>query len=70
MPVILDPDDYDVWLDPGMRDVGVATDLLKPCDARLMRRYPVSARVNSVVNDDEACSAPVKLAGIQSPLFA
>jgi putative SOS response-associated peptidase YedK len=22
MPVILDPDGYDLWLDPGMRDVG------------------------------------------------
>jgi len=33
MPVILDPDGYDLWLDPGMRDVATASDLLKPCDA-------------------------------------
>jgi putative SOS response-associated peptidase YedK len=70
MPVILDPDSYDLWLDPGMRDVDAATDLLKPYDARAMRCYPVSSRVNSVVNDDEACAAPVELPGIQGRLFA
>jgi putative SOS response-associated peptidase YedK len=61
MPVILDPDSYDLWLDPGMRDVSAASKLLKPCDARLMRRFPVSTRLNRVANDDEACSAPFTL---------
>ena len=42
MPVILDADGYDLWLDPGMMDVAAASELLKPCDARLMRCYPVS----------------------------
>jgi putative SOS response-associated peptidase YedK len=64
-----DPDSYDLWLDPGMRDVAAASELLKPCDARLMRCYPVSSRVNSVVNDDEGCSAPVELAQNQYRLF-
>jgi putative SOS response-associated peptidase YedK len=41
MPVILDHDSYDLWLDPGMRDVSAASELLKPCDARLMRCYPI-----------------------------
>jgi SOS response associated peptidase (SRAP) len=40
MPVILDPDSYDVWLDPGMTNVAGASELLKPYDARLMRCYP------------------------------
>lgn len=44
-----------------MRDVAAVSDLLKPYDARLMRCYPVSSRVNSVVNDDETCSALVQL---------
>jgi putative SOS response-associated peptidase YedK len=34
MPVILDPDSYDVWLDPGMQNVAAASELLKPYDAR------------------------------------
>jgi putative SOS response-associated peptidase YedK len=69
MPVVLDPDAYDLWLDPGMNDVGAASELLRPFDARLMRCYPVSTRINSVVNDDEECSAPVELADVQNSLF-
>jgi hypothetical protein len=34
-----------------------------------MRCYPVSTRVNSVVNDDEDCSARVEPAQMQSRLF-
>jgi putative SOS response-associated peptidase YedK len=69
MPVILDPDGYDLWLDPGMKDVSVASELLKPYNARLMRCYPISARINHVANDDEECSAPAELAQIQNQLF-
>jgi putative SOS response-associated peptidase YedK len=57
-------------LDPGMQNVIAASDLLKPYDARLMRCYPVSTRVNHVVNDDEECAAPVELAQIQNRLFS
>jgi len=66
MPVILDPDGYDLWLDPGMRDVRAASDLLKPYDARRMRCYPVGTWVNHVANDDAECSAPVELARLFS----
>jgi putative SOS response-associated peptidase YedK len=30
MTVILEPDAYDLWLDPGMNDVSAASELLKP----------------------------------------
>jgi putative SOS response-associated peptidase YedK len=69
MPVILDPDSYDLWLDPGTHDLRVVSDMLKPYDAGMMRSYPVSSRVNSVVNDDAECSAVVELAQIQNRLF-
>jgi putative SOS response-associated peptidase YedK len=69
MPVILDPDGYDLWLDPGMRDVTTVSELLKPCDARLMRCYPVSTRINHVANDDEECCAAVEVAQTQNRLF-
>ena len=52
---------------PGMRDVRAAAELLKPYDARLMRCYPVSSRINHVANDDEACSTRVELAQMQNP---
>jgi putative SOS response-associated peptidase YedK len=70
MPVILDPDGYDLWLDPGMTNVDAASDLLKLFDARLMHGFPVSTRINSVVNDDGECSKPVELAQIQDRLFS
>jgi putative SOS response-associated peptidase YedK len=69
MPVILDPAGYDLWLEAGMRDGGSASELLKPCEARLMRCYPVSSRVNHAANDDEECSHPAELAEIQNRLF-
>lgn len=66
MPVILHPDPYDLWLDPGMQNVGAISEWLKPYDAALMRCFPVSSRVNHVANDDEECSAPEELARIGS----
>ncbi|SPF50319.1 hypothetical protein SBA1_990022 [Candidatus Sulfotelmatobacter kueseliae] len=53
-----------------MQDVAAASELLKPYDARPMRCYPVSTRINHVANDDEECSRPVELAQIQSRLFS
>ena len=70
MPVILDPDQYDLWLDPGMHNIEAISELLKPYDARLMRCYPVRSRVNHVANDDEECSRPVELVETQDRLFS
>jgi putative SOS response-associated peptidase YedK len=68
MPVILAPEHYGCWLDPSMQDVASAVGLLKPFDSTLMKRYPVSTRVNLVANDDPECSAPVDL-GATATLF-
>jgi putative SOS response-associated peptidase YedK len=70
MPVILDPDSYDLWLDPGMNNVSVVSELLKPYDARAMRCFPVSSRVNQTANDDPECSAPVEVVQSQGILFS
>ena len=70
MPVILDRDCYDLWLDPGMTNVGTVSEMLKPYDARTMRCYPVSSRVNHVANDDAECSTPVELTQTQAGLFS
>jgi putative SOS response-associated peptidase YedK len=70
MPVILNPDSYDLWLDPGMKDVATVSELLRPCDGRLMRCFPVSSRVNSVINDDEECSRPTEVSNSQRGLFS
>jgi putative SOS response-associated peptidase YedK len=64
MPVILDRDNFDLWLDPGMTNVEEVSDLLKPY-ARTMRCYPVSARVNHVANDErrvlDSCASGLSL---------
>lgn len=70
MPVILDPASFDVWLDPGMTNVQVISELLKPYDATPMRRYPVSNRVNRVENDDEECCLQVEIFADQNTLFS
>jgi len=70
MPAILDPDGYDLWLDPGMQNVAAASDLVKPYGARLMRSYPISSRINHVANDDEECSRPVELVETRDRLFS
>ena len=70
MPVILAPDNYDLWLDPGMTNVEAVSEMLRPFDARLMRCYPVSTRINYVANDDEACSAPAEPTETQAGLFS
>jgi putative SOS response-associated peptidase YedK len=69
MPVILDADSYDLWLDPGMKDVAAVSELLRPCDAQFMRCYPISDRINRVANDDEECVRPVQVAEVQGSLF-
>lgn len=70
MPVILDRDSYDLWLDPGMQNFAAISELLKPFDARLMRSYPVSTRINLVANDDEECSRRVEHSETQNQLFS
>jgi putative SOS response-associated peptidase YedK len=70
MPVILDRESYDSWLDPGMQNIAAVSELLKPYDARFMRCYPVSTRLNHVANDDAECSRPMELAETQNRLFS
>jgi putative SOS response-associated peptidase YedK len=60
MPVILAPEDYDLWLDPGITDPARVADLLKPYEARLMRKYPVNSTVNKVENDGPECAQEVE----------
>lgn len=56
MPVILDPADYDLWLD-AQHPAGI--ELLRPCPADWLEAVPVSTRVNSPRNDDATIIEPV-----------
>src|SRR5579872_5767184 len=46
MPVILRVEDYARWLDPSINNRSLLCDYLKPFDPALMKKYPVSTRVN------------------------
>ena len=69
MPVILGPDDYGAWLDPGTQNPAMVSDFLKPFDPDLMKKYPVSTRVNSPLNDDSGCAQEVSTPVAQAALF-
>ena len=60
MPVILPLEQYDFWLDPGFKSTDDLKELLRPYEASLMRRYPVSTRVNLVKNDYPECAMELK----------
>ncbi|KAA6184255.1 SOS response-associated peptidase [Thiohalocapsa marina] len=59
MPVILDPADYALWLDPGMQDRQRLQALLQPVDPAGWIAYPVSRAVNRATNDDPRLLDPV-----------
>ena len=68
--LILEPDSYDLWLDPGMKDVAAASELLKPYDARLMRCYPVSSPDQPRGERRRGMLRAVELAQVQNRLFS
>ena len=57
MPVILPPDAYDAWLDPGAEREELVS-LLAPYPDDAMEAYPVSRAVNSPRNDGPGCVEP------------
>ena len=59
MPVILDPEDYDLWLDPEVQKQDLLQPLLRPYPAGEMDAYPVSRFVNSPANDSPKCIEPL-----------
>ncbi|TVR08858.1 MAG: SOS response-associated peptidase [Salinarimonadaceae bacterium] len=58
MPVILQPDDLDAWLDPEAR-IEEALALTRPCEPERLTMFEVSRRVNRVANDDASLLEPV-----------
>ncbi len=59
MPVILDKEAREAWLDPQRRDQQALAGLLRPYAERAMEAYPVSKLVNAPQNDSDACLKPL-----------
>jgi putative SOS response-associated peptidase YedK len=58
MPVILDPGDYDRWLDPDVQDAKRLEPLLVPFAGEGMEAWPVSMLVNNPKADEPRCIEP------------
>lgn len=59
MPVIIHPEDYDLWLDPSLQDGRHVQHLLRPYESEAMQLYPVSKTVNNPRNETPACIEPL-----------
>ncbi|MBN1327853.1 MAG: SOS response-associated peptidase [Candidatus Heimdallarchaeota archaeon] len=69
MPVIIDPSDFDQWLNPSNTDIEQLKTLLKPFDAKKMDAYPVSTYVNNPLSKDKQCILKVEGKSKQQKLF-
>ncbi len=58
MPVVLDPADYGMWLDPATAPDQL-NHLLRPFDPDRLAAFPVSTAVNRPGNDSPECIAPL-----------
>jgi putative SOS response-associated peptidase YedK len=57
MPVVLDPADWDAWLDPAT-PLPVLEGLIRSAPEEWLDVVPVGPKVNSVRNDDCSCLDP------------
>ena len=59
MPVIVHPEDYDLWLNPSLQQRDRLQPVLRPYETDAMQMYPVSKTVNSPRNESPACIEPL-----------
>ncbi len=59
MPVILNSNDYDTWLDPAFEDMAHLEQLLIPYSQNNLTCYPVSVAVNNARHDGPNCIVPL-----------
>lgn len=60
MPVILDPNDYALWLDPAIQEPEQLQPVLRPYPPEELMAYPVSTTVNNPSNDIPECIEPLE----------
>jgi putative SOS response-associated peptidase YedK len=61
MPVILESENYDLWLDPTVQKPEFLQTLLKPLETDLLKTYPVSTKVNNPRNDGSECLESIEV---------
>jgi putative SOS response-associated peptidase YedK len=60
MPVVLPPDTWDEWLDPGNQDVTRLQKLLVPAPTKEFEAYEISTLVNNVRHEGPELIEPIK----------
>lgn len=63
MPVILQPADFEVWMNAGQQDSGALKHLLIPYPAQQMQAHPINPLINSVANNSLEYLAPYESKG-------
>lgn len=63
MPLILKPEAYDAWLDPGNKEIARMEKLLETAWVKELKRYPVSRLINRVGSNKKECMEPLKEGG-------
>jgi putative SOS response-associated peptidase YedK len=61
LPLILEKDVWERWLDPDLQDVDELEGMIGVASAGVLRHYPVDRKVGSVKNDDASCIEPIEL---------
>lgn len=59
MPVILEPEEWNRWLDPDLRRVGVLRPLLRPCAPESLTVTRVGSAVNNAGYESPDCAEPL-----------
>ena len=57
---VIEPENYDLWLDAGVRSTERLMPLLRPYPREKMTTYAVSLMVNSPSNDSPRCVEPAR----------
>jgi putative SOS response-associated peptidase YedK len=59
MPVIIKPEDYNLWMSAETRDSKLLKELLQPFSASEMQTHAVTPKMNSSIFDREDCIKPI-----------
>jgi putative SOS response-associated peptidase YedK len=59
MPLILQPQAYDEWLDPSNKEPAKIEHILKRGSVKNLKCYPVSKLVNQIGNNKKECMEPL-----------
>jgi putative SOS response-associated peptidase YedK len=63
IPVLLEPEVFDLWLDTQERNIELLRGLLQPAAPGALAMYPVSRYVNKAGNEGARCIEPMEREG-------